>query len=141
MPGKDWGFFLALDHLCSRMTDTHSLYIFLIYLRSTVDGQLLALHAVRIFFPVSNPKLSHTICYVPPWLLFTRLGSPIGLIFLALSPGLHFSSFLHILPRQPFSPGLQTSTLPISLLPSYWVLGAGSQGLPADSRSGGCTQH
>ena len=58
-------------------THTHSLYIFIYALISTIAGQLPTLHAVRIHFPMDNSKkLLLTTYSVSSGLLLTPAGQP-----------------------------------------------------------------
>lgn len=75
-------FLPALDHLCSRIKGTHSLFIFRCVLGSAMAGQLPALHIVRIYLPIDNPKLSLTIYCVSSELLSAptrQLSGPLSL--------------------------------------------------------------
>ena len=118
------GLLPTLDHLCSRMKDTHSLYIFKYALGSTIAGQLPTLHAVRIYFPINNPELLLTIYYARSGQPLTQLGIPLGHILLALSP-----CRLPTLPPACSSSMMASLCLslwsllcpPMSLLPCYWL--------------------
>ena len=57
------GFLPTLDHLCSWMKKTHSLYIFKYALGSTIAGQLPTLHVVRICLPIDNTSY-YLLCFV-----------------------------------------------------------------------------
>jgi hypothetical protein len=53
-------------------------YSFKYALNSTIAGQLPALHAVGIYFPIDNPNSSLTIDYVPSGLHLTPTEQPSG---------------------------------------------------------------
>lgn len=126
-----WDFFPTLDHFCSQMKHTHSLY-FWIALGNTVAGQLSTLHAVRVCFPTDNPELPLTVCYVPSGLLLTQVVIPLGHVLLDVSPLWLSSPLLHfllshdgfsLLPPHATSSLLQASE--ISTLPFSPVLAVG----------------
>jgi hypothetical protein len=71
-------------------THTHTAFIFTICLRQPKAGQLPALHAVRIYFPIGNTELLFTIYSVSSRLLLTPNGQPslpICIFIPQLSPG------------------------------------------------------
>lgn len=96
---------------------------------STIAGQLPIFHVARIYLPINNLNSSLTISYAPSGLHLTPIAQPPGplsfgpLSMVALPPLVHSP----VIPRwlssfsqwSSSSQAQETSTQPMSLLPSY----------------------